>query len=270
MYNCEQRRKAEVDFQEDINNSLSIMFYKYRLIVIDTYPVEEKLYQIEKPNYPKLLLDPEPFRGKVLAYNDDYMLIKFKHYDYRAVALKFVTEQPAIGARVEVIPYQRHLFNGCNLSDHIRQMTYGGDSMVRSAYMDRVPLPISFLGIKSYAMKTMIQVLNSEVFNKISFRTISEVLVDANTSEFTFNNPSESEISKVLPQIKFKVKTDKLDGYVFVSCDESGELYKFTAVKDEVVIKEEANLTGAELMKLMIECVDDASWQKTIVKVIKR
>lgn len=270
MFNQEQRQKAEVDLHQDINKSLAPRIHTYHFRVIDTYPIEENLFLHQNKRFPKLLLDPEPFRGKVVAYNDDYMLIKSWQNEFSAVALKFVTERPKVGTKVEVYPYQRRYFSGKSLSEYIRLWVDAGQTIVFNLYQERVPIPILNSEIRSKAMRNMIRIFDMVTYSKICFRTIPEILVDANTSEITFNNPAKSSFEEILPMIKFKVKTNKLDGLVVLSCDKSGEFFNFSAIQDASVIREEANLTGSELMSVLIECVDDGSWRKTIVQAVKR
>lgn len=262
VINSTERQKVEKYFQKEITKNLPKSVRKYHFQVIDTAPVivcEE----------PVTYLDPEPFKGMVIAYNKSYMLVKFGLNQFRAVALKYATTRPAIGTRVEVIPYQRHNYSGRCVRSIIEKMSEGQtDNLKQLSIERRAQLPILLPSLKTNSMQTMIRMFNRYYNSDISFRTVSEILVDANPSEFSFNNPSKAEVGKNVPEIRIKVNTKKLDGYVVLSCMKSGGRFNLKTFTDKMVVNNITNIGLGELTWLLIEWIDDRSWQKTIVNVL--
>lgn len=262
VINSAERQKVEDYFQKEITKNLPKSVRKYHFQVIDTAPVivcEE----------PVTYLDPEPFKGMVIAYNKSYMLVKFGLNQFRAVALKYATTRPAIGIRVEVVPYQRRHYSGRCVSSIIKRMSQGSAKKVKElSIYHKAQLPILIPSLKTSSMQTMIKMFNRGFNPDISFRTVSEILADANPSEFSFNNPSKAELSENFPEIRIKVTTKKLDGYVCLSCTKSGKRFNLKTFTDKMVVNNITNIRLGELTRLLIELIDDRSWQKTIINVL--
>lgn len=262
VINTAERQKNEKYFLKEIIKNLSKGVHKYHFYVIDTAPIivcEE----------PLVYLDPEPFRGKIIAYNKAYMLIKFGLNQFRAVALKYATAKPAVGTKVDVIPYMRVNYSGRYVTRIIKKIAEGDVDKLKQLSIDRrAQLPILIPSLKTSSMQTMIKIFNRSFHPEISYRTISEILLDANPSEFSFNNPSKAELNETLPEIRVKVSTQKLDGYVILSCQSSGKRFNLKTITEKMVVNNKPNLRSGELIKLLIEWIDDRNWQKTIVNIV--
>ena len=79
----------------------NVRSFKYR--VFDDQPQSSTL---------GFTIDPQPFDGKVVAANDDAIVVKLKPSEFAVLDPSLVTAVPSEGTKVHVQPYARRRFDG--------------------------------------------------------------------------------------------------------------------------------------------------------------
>ncbi|MDI6954462.1 GTPase, partial [Escherichia coli] len=67
---------------------------------------------LPQPSSLGFAFDPQPFDGKVVAANDDAIVVKLKPSEFAVLDPHLVTTVPSEGAKVHVQPYARRRFDG--------------------------------------------------------------------------------------------------------------------------------------------------------------
>ncbi|AZD86819.1 hypothetical protein C4K14_3997 [Pseudomonas chlororaphis subsp. aureofaciens] len=72
-----------------------------------------KIYDgLPQPSWLGLRMDPTPFEGKVVASNEEVIIVKTGRATFAVLNRSLVTQEPAEGSKVRVTPYARYRFDG--------------------------------------------------------------------------------------------------------------------------------------------------------------
>lgn len=261
MFDYAKRIKTHIDIRAVIDNYLPNQYTKYEFQIIDTNP-------LINTNSWHLYSDPEPFVGEVIDYVPEFMFIKVAPLSFRAVYLPYATEVPKVGCKVKVTPYARRNFDGERTDSYINSLKSHRDMVLAKWYgYHEAHLPIS--RVVSPLLQSIIDGIQAMPAPD-GFRTIAEMLVDANASQFAVNDPGLNKDADFLPGIKFHVNTSKFTGELLISCNRAGTLLNLEArqSKVKVIVINEVNFEWRELGQKIASAIDDESWRKTIIEVL--
>lgn len=217
-----------------------------------------------------IIVDPQPFEGKIVAYTDEMMVIKTGRKDFQVVDLKYVTDQPAISSKVFVTPYARRHFNGKRIDEPEEETrvlsdgtVYQAKTMVLGGKTTKLPID----KVKCYELAALIDQIE-KLPAPDGLRKIVHILVDAGATEFSVVDPEPANIIATPPTITFKVDTQKFAGEVAIVYDRSLDLYVINLYQDGNLVKNVPDVYFEKLGEALVDLIDDGSWKKIEVSVL--
>lgn len=223
-------------------------------------------------------VDPKPFTGKIVAYEEGGMIIKEGRLNrFRIVDMSLATQCPPVGTQVEVIPYARRGFDGLRIDEpkpQTREVLPSGvvvtsTTMILGGSSVLLPLPEP----QCYELRELKNQLEA-LPAPDGHRRIVHMLVDANAREFSMCDPKPDDILKTPPTIYCTVETQKFAGELAIIYDRGMDTYVINfdgRSNDEggKEIKERIdNVYFDELGQRIFDLIDDGAWQKITVNVI--
>ncbi|HBP0979061.1 GTPase [Comamonas sp. Y6] len=237
----------------------NVRSFKYR--VFDDQPQSSTL---------GFAIDPKPFDGKVVAANDDAIVVKLKPSEFAVLDPNLVTTVPSEGAKVHVQPYARRRFDGlrADTPEERTEMTSDGiPYTVKTHILGSAPAKLPIPEPKCPELHDLIQQLE-ELPAPDGFRKITHMLVDAGAKDFTWVDPTPSKIIETPPAISFSVSTAKFEGSVTVLYDRAGDVYVIELHQGDELVERIDEVYFDSLGEVLAHRIDDGQWRQIRVDVL--
>ncbi|CAM5214801.1 MULTISPECIES: GTPase [Alcaligenaceae] len=237
----------------------NVRSFKYR--VFDGVP---------QPSALGFAIDPQPFDGKVVAANDDAIVVKLKPSEFAVLDPKLVTAVPNEGAKVHVQPYARRRFDGLRADIPEVITEKGSDGVpytITRHILGSAPAKLPVPEPQCMELGQLIQQLE-EMPAPDGFRRITHMLVDAGAHDFTWIDPTPAKIIETPPSISFTVSTAKFTGRVTVLYDRAGDTYAVELHRDGELVDRHDEVYFDMLGEVLEHLIDDGRWRQISVSVI--
>ncbi|HGW5375666.1 TPA: GTPase [Pseudomonas aeruginosa] len=237
----------------------NVRSFKYR--VIDDQP---------QPSALGFVIDPQPFDGRVIAVNDDVIVVKLKPSEFVVLDPSLVTTVPSEGAKVHVQPYARRRFDGLRADTPEVRTEITDDGIpftVKTHILGSAPAKLPIPVPQCMELGQLIQQLE-EMPAPDGFRRITHMLVDAGARDFTWIDPKPSKIIETPPAISFAVSTTKFEGRVTILYDRAGDTYAVELRHDGELIDRRDEVYFDVLGEVLEQLIDDGCWRLINVTVI--
>lgn len=214
-------------------------------------------------------IDPQPFEGKVIATTDEAIIIKTGRAAFAVLDRALVTEEPDVGARVQVTPYARRRFDGLR-GDTPEERTEYADGLpytVRTHVLGSAPARLPIPQPRCQEMQDLVDQLE-QLPAPDGFRRITHLLVDAGARDFTWVDPLPADIIKTPPTISFTVTTAKFQGRVTVLYERGLDLYAIELHRDGELIERVNEVYFDTLGETLERLIDDGSWRRIRVQCL--
>lgn len=220
-------------------------------------------------------LDPKPFQGQIVGYSETFMVVELKPAVFRVVDLELVKNRPVIGTKVCVMPYERRNFAGKRIDEPQVETVCQATADGREVSIRRIKF-----GIESPTLpfddETEIDPEITDLIQQIQhrlapdgFRTLAQVLVDANANDFSCGSLLPNAVNDSLPSVKFKVKTTKFSGFVTIFYS---HFFKAYGIAYQRACEADSKIWPIRLGSLcekLVELIDDERWQVIRIRPIK-
>ncbi len=237
----------------------NVRSFKYR--VFDDQPQSSSL---------GFAIDPQPFDGKVVAANDDAIVVKLKPSEFAVLDPNLVTTVPSEGAKVHVQPYARRRFDGLRADTPEERTEYTSDGrpyIIKTHILGSAPAKLPIPVPQCMELGQLIQQLE-EMPAPDGFRRITHMLVDASARDFTWVDPKPSKIIETPPAISFTVSTAKFEGQVTILYDRGGDTYVVELQRDGELVDRHDEVYFDMLGEVLERLIDDGNWRRIDVSVI--
>ena len=237
----------------------NVRSFKYR--VFDDQPQSSTL---------GFAIDPQPFDGRVVAANDDAIVVKLKPSEFAVLDPSLVTTIPSEGAKVHVQPYARRRFDGLRADTPQERTEMTSDGVpytVRTHILGSAPAKLPIAKPQCMELGQLIEQLE-EMPAPDGFRRITHMLVDAGARDFTWVDPTPSRIFETPPAISFTVSTAKFEGRVTVLYDRGGDAYVVELHRDGELVDRHDEVYFDMLGEVLERLIDDGRWRLIDVSVI--
>ena len=237
----------------------NVRSFKYR--VFDDQPPSSTL---------GFAIDPQPFEGKVVAANDNVIVIKLKPSEFAVLDPKLVSNVPSEGTKVRVQPYARRRFDGlrADTPEVITEHTSDGVPYTVSRHiLGSAPAKLPIPKPQCMELGQLIQQLE-EMPAPDGFRRITHMLVDAGARDFTWVDPLPSKIIETPPAISFTVATAKFQGQVTLLYERADDLYAIELKRDGELVERVAEVFFDSLGETLERLIDDGSWRRIHVQCL--
>ncbi|MCD9026809.1 GTPase [Luteimonas sp. BDR2-5] len=219
-----------------------------------------------------LHIDPQPFQGTVIAKTDEALIIKTGRISFAAVDRHLATEDPEPGTKVQVVPYARRDFSGERIDKPIEETqhmedgrSYTVSTVVLGRRMIKLPLPEA----RCPELADLIHQVE-ELPAPDGFRTIANMLADANARDFSSVDPAPAGIIDTPPAIIFHVSTVKYAGQAAIVYDRGLDLYVVELRRDGDVHRRVDQIDFTSLAATLEDLIDDGSWRRIQVVELGR
>ncbi len=225
---------------------------------------------LPQPSSLGFAFDPQPFDGKVVAANDDAIVVKLKPSEFAVLDPHLVTTVPSEGAKVHVQPYARRRFDGlrADIPEVITEKTADGVPYTITRHiLGSAPAKLPIPEPQCMELGQLIQQLE-EMPAPDGFRRITHMLVDAGARDFTWVDPKPSKIIETPPAISFTVSTAKFEGRVTILYDRAGDTYVVELHRDGELVDRHDEVYFDMLGAVLERLIDDGRWRLIDVSVI--
>jgi hypothetical protein len=215
-------------------------------------------------------IDPNAFDGKVVAANDNAIVVKVKPTEFAVLDPNLVSSVPNEGAKVHVQPYARRRFDGlrADTPEERTEMTSDGiPYTVKTHVLGSAPTRLPIPEPQCMELGQLIQQLE-EMPAPDGFRRIIHMLVDAGARDFTWVDPKPSRIIETPPAISFSVSTAKFEGRVTILYDRAGDTYMVELHRDGELVDRHDEVYFDMLGEVLERLIDDGRWRLIDVSVI--
>ncbi|WJV25660.1 MULTISPECIES: GTPase [Pseudomonas] len=217
-------------------------------------------------------LDPKPFEGKVIASNDEAIVVKTGRTTFAVLNRDLVTEQPTEGSKVRVTPYARYRFDGQRADTPEEKVDYASDGTpyvikthVLGSAVAKLPVPKP----ECYELAALIEQLE-QMPAPDGFRSISHLLVDAKAKNFSLVDPQPEDILRTPPAINFDVETTKFTGQVSVLYDRGMDVYVIELRRNGELLQRLDEVYFDCLGDTLQRLIDDGRWRQIHVELLTR
>jgi len=224
--------------------------------------------------------DYKPVEGRVVAHlnTDDAtdaaaIAIKTGRTEFALVSVEILPSVPDVGDVVLITPYARRLFDGSRLdAPKIEECARPDGTTVRISTIrlgdDVTPLPIGEVHCE-YLQHLVRQIERLKAPD--GFRSIAQMLVDANATAFTVVDPSaDCDILITRPAISFRVRTGRFSGRVTIDYWRVPDLYEiqFASESGQTISVEDVDFSS--LGSVLEQHLDDGEWRLAKMEVKKK
>ncbi|WP_273828107.1 GTPase [Pseudomonas sp. SBT1-2] len=216
-------------------------------------------------------LDPKPFEGKVIASNDEAIVVKTGRTTFAVLNRNLVTEQPTEGSKVRVTPYARHRFDGQRADtpkEEVSHSAEGTSYVMRTYVLGSAPAKLPVAMPKCPELADLIEQLE-KLPAPDGFRTITHLLVDARARDFSLVDPLPVDIIRTPPAINFSVATEKFTGQVSVIYDRASDVYVVELWRDGELLERLDEVYFDDLGSTLERLIDDGRWREIDVEVLR-
>lgn len=213
-----------------------------------------------------VLVDIQPFTGKVVEYSDNAMIVKTGRQQFKIIERSYLTLEPPVGSQVKVTPYTRRHFNGQRIDEptvKVETLPNGTTYQTKTVRLggDTTYLPVQ--AVNCPALKAFIEQLQL-LPAPDGVRRIVHLLVDAGAYDFSLVDPLPADIFKTPPHIAFTVDNNKYQGRVAIEYERGSDTYTLKLDNQEDITDIYFDELGSQLEK----AIDDGVWQKVYVEVL--
>lgn len=217
-------------------------------------------------------VDGQPAEGRVVAHTDEAFIVKTDRTKFVAVDKQLATLCPALDDKVQVTPYARRDFAGKRLDAVKEEKCMSSDgkayTVVRLTIGGKpssIPLPATPSCPYLADLVEQLEIMPTPD----RWRTIANMLVDANAQDIRIVDPDEKNIFKTPPEISFAIHTGKFAGRIAVLYDRGYDLYAVELRADDVAITRIREVEVTSLAKVMTDLIDDGSWLRIRVEILR-
>lgn len=220
--------------------------------------------------------------GKVAEVSDEFTLVKTAASCFCVVSNALLGQPVAEGDKIGLTFYKPKRFDGTK-ADGSDDPSEGGVRTVMltgAASLFPVKWEGRYLGINERFADAYTEIRNPYLRDLITqlermpvsngLRAVVNVLIDANATGLTFNDPAESESASSPPAIRMAVSTEKHKGQVEISYDRAMDVYAVRLTPDSgsgpLVLE---NVYFNQLGEVLIDGIDDGRWMLAAVAMIK-
>lgn len=215
-------------------------------------------------------VDPKPFDGKVVAANDDAIVVKVKPTEFAVLDPSLVAVVPSEGVKVHVEPYARRRFDGlrADTPETLTEMTADGvPYTVKRLMLGAAPAKLPIPKPQCMELGQLIEQME-EMPAPDGFRRITHMLVDAGARDFTWVDPKPSMIIETPPAISFTVSTEKFAGQVTILYDRASDTYVVELRRAGELVDRHDEVYFDMLGEVLERLIDDGRWRQIGVSVI--
>lgn len=220
--------------------------------------------------------------GKVVDANDQFTLVKTKPTSFVVVLTSLLNQPVNFGDKIGLSFYKLKRFDGTAADGQEDPSDNGVRHISLTGAKTYFPVKWEgrYLGINERFAESYQQIRNPYLQDLIrqmedmpvngGLRRVVNVLIDANPSELSFNDPLEEDSAVDAPAIRLRVNSDKHRGQVEISYDRCMDTYRIKLTPDDGGQPlEMENVHFNQLGELLIEGIDDGEWVKAKVTMIK-
>lgn len=240
------------DFESNVRS------YRYR--VYDDQP---------QPSALGFAIDPQPFDGKVIAVTDEAIVVKLKPSEFAVLDPSLVVNVPDEGAKVHVKPYARRRFDGLRADTPEERTEISPDGVpftIKSYVLGSAPAKLPIPNPQCLELGQLIEQLE-EMPAPDGFRRITHMLVDAGARDFTWVDPTPSNIIETPPAISFTVSTTKFEGRVTILFERASDTYAVELHRDSERVERIEEVYFDMLGEVLERLIDDGRWRLIDVSV---
>ncbi len=214
--------------------------------------------------------DYKPVTGKVVDAIDGAIVVKTARTEFALVSHEILPFIPDLGATVRITPYARRLFDGSRLdAPQIEHETLENGLRIQTRTIklgdDRTPLPV--IAERSSYLRDLIDQIE-KMKAPDGFRTVAQMLVDANATAFTVVDPSDNDdIIATRPEISFSVCTTRFDGRVSVVYWRVPDLYHVHFAPESGQHEEVPDVDFMALGSVLRDRIDDGQWRMAKIEI---
>ena len=250
-------------FQPEVMSSIAKNASKYTLFHLDAGTPGENILGF--------YADPKPATGTVVAIKEGIVLVKID----RAAYYTFPADQAApivvnVGEKISITPYARRRFDGTRLDEARVETQTAADGtqysirrMILGEQGDALPVPEAKC---EYLRDTLRYLKDLKVPGQ--HRTISNMLVDANATDFQTVDPSDENVIATPPCVSFSVSTVKFQGRVAVVFDRAKDEFRIELYRGDVLVECVDRLNFDDLAETLESLIDDGSWCRLKIELI--
>ena len=223
-----------------------------------------------------------PCEGKVLEIGEDFTLVKVTLKRYQVIANNLLDKPVHVGDKVALTFYKLKRFDGtaADGADDAAVGNIHSFALTGAATLFPVTWPGRYLGINEKFKGSYTEIQNPYLRDLIEqmenlpvnggLRTVVNVLVDANGSNLTFNDPPEEKSAEDAPAIKLQVKTTKFEGGLQIGYDRASDTFTITLQPSDssqmpTVLE---NVYFDDVGNVLIDNIDDGAWLLAKVTLI--
>lgn len=235
---------------------------RYSYLMVDSEPAVNAMLGFK--------VDYKPIVGKVVDIIDGAVVVKTARTDFAVVSHEILPFIPDVGASVRITPYARRMFNGSRLDTPlVEEETLENGLRVQTRTIrlgdDHTPLPVR--AERSSYLKDLIEQIE-KMKAPDGFRTVSQMLVDANATAFTVVDPSDNDdIIATRPEISFSVCTSRFKGRVSVVYWRVPDLYHVHFAPESGQPEEVPDVDFMSLGSVLGERFDDGQWRIAKIEI---
>jgi hypothetical protein len=237
----------------------------------NTHRFKFRVYDDKPPiSSPGFLIDPKPFEGTVVAQTDSAIIIKVARTQFAVIDRQLATQEPAVGARVEVIPYARRDFDGRRLdvpTEETRYTNEGQPYTVRSVILGGATTKLPIPEPRCPELAALVRQLQ-EMPAPDGFRRITHLLVDAGARDFSWVDPGRADIIRTPPAIRFTVSTNKFRGRVTLLYERVLDLYAVELHDGDTRVERVSDVYFDGLGEVLERLIDDGVWRLIQVRTL--
>lgn len=223
-----------------------------------------------------------PCEGKVLEIGEEFTLVKVTLKRFLVIANGLLDKPVSVGDKVALKFYGLKRFDG-TAADGANDPAIGNVhsyALTGAETLFPVTWPGRHLGInqkfkdgytaiQNPYLRDLIQQLEKLPVND-GLRKVVNILVDANGSNLTFNDPTEEMSAEDAPAIKLQVKSAKFEGGLQIAYDRASDTYTITLQPTDsgqvpTVLE---NVHFCELGEILMSTIDDGKWLLAKVTLI--
>ncbi len=215
-------------------------------------------------------VDPKPFEGKVIARNDDAIIVQTGRTQFAVLDRRLTSADPDEGARVRVTPYIRRRFDGERADTPEVRTDYNRDGTpytVKTIVLGTAPAKLPIPEPRCPELRDLIQQLE-ELPAPDGFRRITHMLVDAQARDFSWVDPFPDDIIRTPPAISFAVASAKFEGRVTIIYDRGGDWYVVELHRGTERIARREPIYFDSLGETLESLIDDGSWRQIQVEIL--
>lgn len=225
---------------------------------------------------PARLLDAPAFEGKVVDENESYWLFKKAGNNFHLLGKELCQVELRLGDVCVCTPYSRRAFDGQRHSDPRVEEGPGFRRMIVTM-SSRTDLPAPPKPFVTMEMADMVQTIEME--RCAEERSIAHILIDAGAMLEPVryeDSPTQDEIGTHSPTITFRVKTQKVDGYLSVYYRRIPDCYgvRLRDLQGTELAHEDCIFAACDgpssLAEKIIDLVDDGAWRFAQFHFIRR